>query len=482
MKRLLQRHGSAALAVVAVWLCASAGEGASPASLGIAPGPGTNFVSVRITDPGNYVWILQSSTNLTNWAEVAAIKLHNGSFQQGILPASSNLMFRAVYEPARQTIPSAVSNALLLPTTPFNYASPALPPRFSQQPILGQDTMPATNVTTDAGATLGRVLFYDKRLSTNQTVACASCHVQANGFSDPRRFSVGFNGGLTPRNSMGLSNARWYQRQKFFWDERAATLEEQTLVPIQDPLEMGMTLQALTNRLAAEPFYTNLFTQTFGTPEVTSERVSKALAQFVRSIVSVQSKYDAALAAGNNFANLTTQENLGRQIFFGQGASFSHVTCAACHGSDNFVPGPNINNNGLENPYVDKGLGALTGLPQDEGLFKVPSLRNIELTAPYMHDGRFATLEQVVEFYDSGVVAHPNLSPPLRIPPGNPPASGTPLRLNLTPQQKAALVAFMKTLTDPFLATDPQLSDPFNYGGDGSGGAGTSGSGFGGSR
>ncbi|KAF0179775.1 MAG: cytochrome c peroxidase [Limisphaerales bacterium] len=450
-----------ALAVVGLWLWASAGEGASPASLGIAPGPGTNFVSVRITDPGNHVWVLQSSTNLTNWAEVAALKLHNGSFRHGIPPAAPpNVLFRAVYDPARQTIPSAVTNALLLPATPFKYASPALPPGFSQQPILGQDTMPATNVTTDAGATLGRVLFYDKRLSTNQTVACASCHVQANGFSDPRRFSVGFNGGLTGRNSMGLSNARWYQRQKFFWDERAATLEDQTLRPIQDALEMGMTLPALTNRLAAEPFYTNLFTQTFGTPEVTSERVSQALAQFVRSIVSVQSKYDAALAAGNNFASLTTQENLGRQIFFGQG-TFAHVTCARCHGTDNFVPGAAINNNGLENPYVDKGLGALTGLPQDEGLFKVPSLRNIELTAPYMHDGRFATLEQVVNFYNQEVVQHPNLSPPLQ---GTGGASGTPLRLGLTPQQQAALVAFMKTLTDTNLATDPKLSDPFNYG------------------
>ncbi len=450
-----------ALAVVGLWLWASAGEGASPASLGIAPGPGTNFVSVRITDPGNHVWVLQSSTNLTNWAEVTALKLHNGSFQHGIPPAAPpNVLFRAVYDPARQTIPSAVTNALLLPATPFNYASPALPARFSEQPILGQDTMPATNVTTDAGATLGRVLFYDKRLSTNQTIACASCHVQANGFSDPRRFSVGFNGGLTGRNSMGLSNARWYQRQKFFWDERAATLEDQTLRPIQDALEMGMTLPALTNRLAAEPFYTHLFTQTFGTPEVTSERISQALAQFVRSIVSVQSKYDAALAAGNNFASLTTQENLGRQIFFGQG-TFAHVTCARCHGTDNFVPGAAINNNGLENPYVDKGVGALTGLPQDEGLFKVPSLRNIELTAPYMHDGRFATLEQVVNFYNQEVVQHPNLSPPLQ---GTGGAAGTPLRLGLTPQQQAALVAFMKTLTDTNLATDPKLSDPFNYG------------------
>lgn len=445
-----------------VWFAAlgpTAAQLPSRASLGISTGTGTNLVTIRIAEPGNSVWLLQHSADLTNWTEVAALKLHNGSFQRGVAAGThSQGVFRAVFEPARQTIPSTTENALLLPATPFNYAAPVLPPAFSQQTILGQDTLPATNLTTDAGAALGRVLFYDKRLSTNQTVACASCHVQASGFSDPRRFSVGFDGRLTGRNSMGLGNARWYQRQRFLWDERAATLEDQTLRPIQDTLEMGMTLTALTNRLGAEPFYTNLFAQTFGSPAVTSERIAQALAQFVRSIVTVQSRYDQGVAS--SFANFTTQENLGRQIFFGQG-TFSHVTCARCHGSDNFVPGAGIFNNGLENPSVDKGMGAVTGRPEDEGFFKVPSLRNIELTGPYMHDGRFATLEQVVEFYNSGVVAHPNLSPPLQ---GTGGAVGTPLRLGLSPQQRAALVAFMKTLTDPNLATDPKLSDPFNYG------------------
>ena len=258
---------------------------------------------------------------------------------------------------------------------------------------------------------------------------------------------------------MGLSNARWYQRKKFFWDERAATLEEQTLLPIQNPIEMGMTLEALTNRLAAEPFYTNLFATTFGSTAVTTDRITKALAQFVRSIISTKSKYDVGAASG--FANFTAQENLGRQIFFGQTGT---ATCAACHGTDNFVPGPAINNNGLEFPFVDRGLGGITGLAADDGKFKVPSLRNIEITAPYMHDGRFTNLEQVVEFYNSGVVSNPNLSPPLRVPtpPGQPP--GPPLRLNLTEAQKAALVAFLKTLTDTTLATEVKFSDPFNYG------------------
>lgn len=418
---------------------------------------GSANVSVTITNPGNQVWAIQTSSNLSSWSTLETLKVHNGTFSRTFpREASAQLFYRAVYDANQQNIFSTTNNALLWPAFPFNYSAPALPANFFIQPILGQDNMPATNLTTDAGATLGRVLFYDKRLSTNQTVSCSSCHDRNHGFSDPRQFSVGFNGGLTGRNSMGLSNARWYQRRHFFWDERANTLENQVLMPIQDSTEMGMTLQALTNRIAAEPFYTNLFAATFGTTAVTSERISRALAQFVRSIVSVRSKYD--LGVTNGFANFTAQENLGRQVFLGQ---VGNATCAACHGTDNFVPGPNINNNGLEFPFVDEGLGGVTGNPDDDGKFKVPSLRNIELTAPYMHDGRFATLEEVVEFYNSGVVNNPNLSPPLRNPPGQPPGA---LRLNLTIAQKAALVAFLKTLTDPHLATDEKYSDPFNYG------------------
>jgi cytochrome c peroxidase len=424
-------------------------------TVNLAPVAGTNAVRVTIADAGNNVWILQSSVDLAHWSEVAALKLHNGSFAQSVTAnrTQPGVFFRAFYDAARQNIASTTTNALLLPAAAYNYASPALPASFAVNPILAQDNTPANNITSDAGATLGRVLFYDKRLSTNQTVSCASCHQQQAGFADPRRFSVGFDGSTGTRNAMGLSNARWYQRRHFFWDERANTLEDQVLGPIQNPIEMGMTLTALTNRLAAEPFYTNLFARAFGTPEVNTNRISRALAQFVRSIVSVRSKYDTGVT--NNFANFTAQENLGRQIFLGQ---VGNATCAACHGTDNFVPGPALNNNGLEFPYVDYGAGGVTSNAADNGKFKVPSLRNIGLTAPYMHDGRFATLEQVVEFYNSGVVDNPNLSPPLRVP------GGGVRRLNLTQAQKDALVAFLKTLTDASLATDAKLADPFNYG------------------
>lgn len=447
---------SAAVSALVFVVACSAAELPTDFSLAAVPkADGSGAVGIKISDTSDSVWILQGSSNLVDWAEVTAVKVHNGSFQQSYTPdaESPHWFYRMYYDAARQDLLSTLDNALVLPEIAFNYAAPVLPANFSQQPILAQDNMPATNVTTDIGATLGRALFYDKRLSTNRTVSCSSCHQQAHGFSDPRQFSVGFEGGLTGRNSMSLGNARWYQRKHFFWDERADTLEDQVLMPIQSSTEMGMTLEALTNRLAAESFYTNLFTQVYGTADVTPERISKALAQFVRSIVTTRSKYDIGVT--NGFANFTDEENLGRQIFFGD---VGNANCAACHGSDNFVPGNGLNNNGLEYPYVDKGVGGITGVTADEGKFKVPSLRNIELTAPYMHDGRFATLEDVVEFYNSGVVDNPNLSGPLRT------KGGDVKRLNLTTAEKAALVAFMKTLTDPDLATDEKLSDPFNYG------------------
>ncbi len=425
------------------------------ASASIAPGTAANTVSVTVADPGNHVWKLQSSLDFQSWTDVATIKVHNGHFQRtlGHGPSDPAQFFRHFYSSTEPNIPSTTANALLLPASPFNYAAPLIPPHLQTPLIVAQINTPANNPITDAGSKLGRVLFWDKRLSLNQTVACASCHQPARGFSDGRRFSVGFQGGLTGRNSMGLSSNRYYLRRAYFWDERAATLEDQVLQPIQNAVEMGMTLPALEARLGTEPYYTDLFNQVFGTPAVTSNRIALALAQFVRSIISTQTKFDAGVPV--NFTNFTPQENQGRQIFGGVG------NCVACHGSDNFVPGNAINNNGLEFPFVDKGLGGITGRAQDQGLFKVPSLRNIELTAPYMHDGRFATLEEVVDFYNAGVVDNPNLSPPLRNPPPGPP---TPRRLNLTAQQKAALVAFLKTLTDTSVTTDAKFSDPFNYG------------------
>ena len=415
-----------------------------------SPQADNGFMRVSIADPGNHTWNLEISNDLVSWYEFQTIKVHNGSFGTNlhVLQNAPRSFYRLTFDPVLQTGVSNASQALALPSTPDNYALPSLPAHFLTPQILAQDNTPTGNPVTDRGATLGLVLFYDKRLSANNTTSCASCHQQEHGFSDPRQFSIGFLGSETGRNSMGLTNAKYYERGHFFWDERSQTLEEQVLEPIQNKVEMGLTLTELVTKVSAERYYAELFTSTFGDAVVTSERIALALAQFIRSIISTESKFD--LGRSKNFSNFSPEENQGRRIFNGQGR------CDDCHRTDNFIP-DNVFNNGLENPYTDPGIGAITRRQQDLGKFKVPSLRNIALTGPYMHDGRFGTLEQVVEFYDSQVVNHPNLAPQLR-------NNNRPIRLNLSEGEKRALVAFLHTLTDPNLATDPKYSDPFNYG------------------
>lgn len=365
-----------------------------------------------------------------------------------------------------------VASPLELPETPYDYANPQLPPSLTNANAQAHDNTPAGNPVTNDGATLGRVLFYDKALSANDTIACASCHQQAHAFTDPNQFSKGFDGGLTGRNSMSLMNARFYLNGRFFWDERAETLEDQVLMPIQNEVEMGLTLEELVERVKSKEYYPELFEKAFGDSEVTSDRISRALAQFVRSIVSYRSRYDEGLAQAGNpgapFPNFTEQENQGKALFLGPAAG-----CGRCHldaGPPPPPPGPPPNqaifyidlavNNGVDQgaPTDDKGVGEITGNPQDDGKFKSPSLRNVAMTAPYMHDGRFKTLDDVVEHYNSGVKMHPNLDPRLLDPNSMPPA---PRKLNLSAEQKAALVAFMQTLTDAEVLADPKYSDPF---------------------
>lgn len=350
-----------------------------------------------------------------------------------------------------------VATYLNLPATPYNYANPPLPAYLATPVIQGQIN-PGNTTITDRGATLGRVLFYDKNLSINKTIACASCHKQENAFSDNTVLSTGFNGGLTGRNSMSLIDAKYYPSGRYFWDQRAATLEEQTLTPVQDHVEMGMTLAELETRLKSLPYYPVLFTQAFGDANITSNRVALSLAQFVRAIISYQSRYDegrqafpAAPAPPPNipFTNFTAQENRGKELFF-----TPQTGCVACHGSETFTA-PTEKNNGLDLINTDRGFGAVTGNAAQDGLFKVGSLRNVELTAPYMHDGRFATLEQVIDHYNTGVMNNPNLSQQLRLP------NNLPRQLNLSVQDKAALVAFLKTLTDRNVTTDVKFSNPF---------------------
>ncbi|MBA4104348.1 MAG: hypothetical protein C0485_01220 [Pirellula sp.] len=339
-----------------------------------------------------------------------------------------------------------------LPTATADYVKYAitdLPTHFASGAVASLKNTPPTNPITNAGATLGRVLFYDERLSHSDGLSCSSCHKQENDFSDPATKSVGFEGGLTGRHSMGLSNGAYYANGKFFWNQRANTLEDQVLMPIQDPVEMGTNLTQLTAELSATTFYPTLFQNAFGTPEVTSDRISKSLAQFVRSMVTYQSKFDAAVAAGSpttpNYAaaGYTQQEIDGAGLFHGAGR------CNQCHVTAAQI-GDAPRNIGLDaDNSADIGVN-----PPGVGQFKTPSLRNAEVRDGYMHDGRFTSLEQVVEFYSTGIQNNPNLDARLKV-------GGQPLHLNLTATQKAALVAFLKTLTDQSFLSNELFSDPF---------------------
>jgi cytochrome c peroxidase len=231
-------------------------------------------------------------------------------------------------------------------------------------------------------------------------------------------------------------------------------------MPFQDPVEMGMTLEQVINSVQEQEYYPVLFENAFGSTEINSDRISKAVSQFVRSIVSYSSKYDEGRAMspspGGNFTNFTDEENLEKNLFF-QTIPNGGGACFGCHTTEAFVsanPGPQ--NNGLDLvSTIDLGAGSVFTNPIFVGRFKTTSLRNIELTAPYMHDGRFTTLEEVVEHYNSGIQAHPTLSPALTNDNGN------PIQLNFTDSEKTALVAFLKTLTDSSISTEAKWSDPF---------------------
>jgi len=351
-----------------------------------------------------------------------------------------------------------------LPASPFRYDDRALPRHFTDldgpDRIASADNTPNENPTTDDGATLGLVLFYDTRLSANERVSCGSCHLQRHGFSDPRRYSIGFDGRPTSRHAMSLTNARYYERGRFFWDERAETLEAQVLMPIQDPIEMGLSLDMLEAKLADTSYYPPLFERAFGTPVISAARVGRALAQFVRALVSYRSPYDVARAAGPPgspaFAErLTNAERLGHRLFVAVTDGETRAAgCGRCHVSDaQFSLSPR--NIGLDPEGTgDEGAG--------DGRFKAPSLRNVAVRAPYTHDGRFDTLREVIEHYDAGIKAQSFLDMTLldrRLAVTGGPVR--PVNLDLTDQEIDALVAFLGTLTDEAFLTDPRFSDPF---------------------
>lgn len=287
--------------------------------------------------------------------------------------------------------------------------------------------IPEDNPLTVEGIRLGERLFFDPILSIDSTISCSSCHQNTAAFSDPAAFSVGV-AGATTRNSMPIVNAGWMST--LFWDGRAISLEDQALQPVVNHVEMGETWNNVVAKLQRHPDYPSLFQDAFETDKVTADLATKAIAQFERTLISANSRYDQ-FRAGD--IPLTEEEELGRTLFFTEKAD-----CFHCHGTSLFTDN-RFHNNGLDQTHSDIGLAAVTGNDADIGKFKTPTLRNIEFSAPYMHDGRFATLEEVVEFYNSGSQPSATIDPLI----------GNGRQMNLTDEEKRALVAFMKSLSDP---------------------------------
>ncbi|QBN17548.1 cytochrome-c peroxidase [Flavobacterium nackdongense] len=344
-----------------------------------------------------------------------------------------------------------------------NYANQTIPAYITKDNTVG-------NPITDKGATLGRVLFYDTNLSSNNTISCSSCHIQANAFGDVAIASIGVNG-TTTRHSMRLANSRFSNEAKFFWDERAATLEVQTTQPIQNHLEMGFSgtsgdgsISILIAKLQKIEYYKELFKFTFGSETITENKIQLALSQFVRSIQSFDSKYDTgrALAANDNqpFTNFTAQENQGKNLFltppvFDAAGSRTGggVGCAVCHAAPEFDIDPNTRNNGI--------IGVLNGTGIDITNTKAPSLRNLvkqdgTTNGPMMHTGNLETLQTVIGHYGTINLApgNTNLDPRLR-------PNGFGQKLNLTATEVNALIAFLKTLSGTNLYVDSKWSSPF---------------------
>ncbi|WP_034058000.1 cytochrome-c peroxidase [Lacinutrix jangbogonensis] len=345
----------------------------------------------------------------------------------------------------------------------FNYSEQLIPVYITK------DNTPASNMINDEVATLGRVLFYDKNLSVNNTIACASCHKQDLAFGDDNSQSIGVDG-VTGRHSMRLINSRFSNENKFFWDERANSLEIQTTMPIQDHIEMGFSgengdlgFEDLIAKLQTTEYYPDLFNFAFGNTEINETKVQNALAQFIRSIQSFDSKFDEGRAQvpndGQPFPNYTTEENQGKQLFL-QAPNFNNlgsrisggVGCAGCHQAPEFDIDPNSLNNG--------NIGNANGIGTDFTITRSPSLRDVvkidgTANGQFMHIGASSNLATVLNHYNNiNTIANPNLDPRLR-------PSGIGQQLNMTQEEMNAVIAFIRTLGGTNVYTDEKWSNPF---------------------
>jgi cytochrome c peroxidase len=321
-----------------------------------------------------------------------------------------------------------------------------VPPIFQQ--LLPPPIVPADNPQTVEGIALGKKLFFDPILSGNGTQACASCHLPQNSFTDPNRLSEGIDGILGTRNAMPIYNMAWNGNSMFFWDGRASSLEDQALQPVTNPIEMHNTWGNAVASLQDDAEYPDLFRKAFGTKTISKEMTVKAIAQFERTLISANSPFDQYLLGDENA--LTPQEINGFTIFMDE----TRGDCFHCHGNENSpLWTDNIfHNNGLDEIITDKGLGGVTGDPNDDGKFKTPSLRNLAYTAPYMHDGRFATLDEVIDHYSEGLVYSPTIDPLMKAI-----ARGG---VHLTEEDKADLKAFLLSLSDSSFINNPDFQDP----------------------
>ena len=303
-------------------------------------------------------------------------------------------------------------------------------------------------------SSIGRVMFYDTRLSENNSISCASCHKQNLGFADNSKFSSGFQGHQTKRNSIAISNLNDDLNMGFntplFWDGRESILHNMVLLPILNHVEMGMSdKEAIVERVKSAGYYNELFKQLIGEREITINEISNCLESFVFDIQGFTSKFDLAKAG---FGSLTALEQTGEDLFF------NVYQCGSCHHPSDPYSGNNLFFNiGLDETSSDSGRAAITKNSGDLGKFRIPSLKNVALSGPYMHDGRFSTLEEVIDHYSHGIKNNPNLDPVFKT------VSGRAVQFNINENQKKALVAFLNTFTDFTIVNSTAFSDPFNH-------------------
>lgn len=334
----------------------------------------------------------------------------------------------------------------------------------------------------DDKVALGRVLFYDKALSRDQSVSCATCHQQQRAFADGKAFGVGVGGQRADRNSMALANTTNFSAHyrairsdiapTLLWDERINNLPDLARTALTNPREMDMTMPEVVQRVENKVYYTYLWKRAFGRTEVKEQDILECISEFVSAIGSTNSRFDKALIQTSGEMSAMVTDTIVSNIYYSPDSIISIIglpffnqsefrglglfvtNCSPCHSPIRPFQQVFLACNGLEMEYADKGVGSITGNPAHNGVFKSPPLRNIAYTGPYMHDGRFKTLEEVIEFYSTGVVEHPNLHPRMRGENGS-------ARKNFTAQQKKDIVAFLHTLSDDAITQDERFSNPF---------------------